>query len=32
MALPINEVPKYTTKLPSTGENITYRPFLVKEQ
>ena len=32
MALPINEVPKYTTQLPSTGENITYRPFLVKEQ
>ena len=32
MALPINEVPKYTTKLPSTGETITYRPFLVKEQ
>lgn len=32
MALPINEVPRYTTKLPSTGQNITYRPFLVKEE
>lgn len=32
MALPINEVPKYTTQLPSTGQNITYRPFLVKEE
>lgn len=32
MALPINEVPKYTCKLPSTGETITYRPFLVKEE
>tara|TARA_B100000085_G_C18522837_1_gene504430 strand:+ start:447 stop:1142 length:696 start_codon:yes stop_codon:yes gene_type:complete len=32
MALPINEVPKYTCKLPSTGQTITYRPFLVKEQ
>ena len=32
MALPLNEVPKYTCKLPSTGQTITYRPFLVKEQ
>ena len=32
MALPTNEVPKYTCKLPSTGEVITYRPFLVKEE
>ena len=32
MALPINEAPKYTCKLPSTGEVVTYRPFLVKEE
>lgn len=33
MALPkINEVPKYTTTIPSTGKKVTYRPFLVKEQ
>ena len=32
MALPLNEVPNYTCKLPSTGQTITYRPFLVKEQ
>ena len=32
MALPLNEVPKYTCSLPSTGQTITYRPFLVKEQ
>lgn len=32
MALPLNEVPKYTCDLPSTGQSITYRPFLVKEQ
>ena len=32
MALPINEVPKYTLKLPSTDQTITYRPFLVKEE
>ena len=32
MALPINEVPRYTCKLPSTGEVVTYRPFLVKEE
>ena len=32
MALPLNEVPKYTCDLPSTGQTITYRPFLVKEQ
>ena len=32
MALPINEVPKYTCKLPSTSEVVTYRPFLVKEE
>ena len=33
MALPvINAVPHYTTKLPSTGEEVRFRPFLVKEQ
>ena len=32
MALPLSEVPNYTCKLPSTGQTITYRPFLVKEQ
>jgi len=32
MALPINEVPKYTCQIPSTGQTITYRPFLVKEE
>lgn len=33
MALPkINDVPKYSVKIPSTGKTITYRPFLVKEQ
>ena len=33
MALPrLNDVPKYTLKIPSTNKEITYRPFLVKEQ
>ena len=32
MTLPINEVPKYTCKLLSTKDVITYRPFLVKEE
>lgn len=33
MALPkINDVPKYTVKIPSTNKLIHYRPFLVKEQ
>ena len=33
MALPrLNDVPKYTLKIPSTKKEITYRPFLVKEQ
>ena len=31
MALPKLETPTYTLKLPSTGQNITFRPFLVKE-
>ena len=32
MALPKLEVSTYTLELPSTGEKIKYRPFLVKEQ
>ena len=32
MALPKLNVPSYSTKLPSTGETVKYRPFLVKEE
>ena len=32
MALPKLETPTYELVLPSTGEKIKYRPFLVKEQ
>jgi hypothetical protein len=32
MALPILEAPKYSIRLPSTGQVIEYRPFLVKEE
>ena len=32
MALPKLGVPTYELKLPSTGKNIKYRPFLVKEE
>jgi transcription elongation factor Elf1 len=33
MALPlINESPKYKVKIPSTGKEVFYRPFYVKEQ
>ena len=32
MPLPLLETPKYTTTIPSTGKNIEYRPFLVKEE
>ena len=32
MALPRVNTPDYTLELPSTGEKIKYRPFLVKEQ
>ena len=32
MALPKLDTPKYQLTLPSTGEKIDYRPFLVKEQ
>lgn len=32
MALPKLDVPRYETKLPSTGKKIIYRPYLVKEE
>jgi hypothetical protein len=32
MALPIFDAPHYTLILPSSGEKIEYRPFVVKEQ
>lgn len=32
MSLPRIDVPSYTCILPSTGQSIQYRPFLVKEQ
>ena len=32
MALPKLNVPTYDLTLPSTGESLTYRPFLVKEE
>ena len=32
MALPKLETPTYNMKVPSTGEEIKYRPFLVKEE
>ena len=32
MPLPTIEVPTYTTALPSTGQTIKFRPFLVKEE
>ena len=32
MALPKLDTPTYTLELPSTGEELKYRPFLVKEQ
>ena len=32
MALPVLNNPNYEMELPSTGEKIEYRPFLVKEQ
>lgn len=30
--LPILNAPRFSDKLPSTGEDFTYRPFLVKEE
>ena len=32
MALPKINNPTHTLELPSTGESIKFRPFLVKEQ
>ena len=33
MALPkLNDSIKYSTKIPSTGETVKYRPYLVKEE
>lgn len=33
MALPkLNESPKFTMKVPSTGKRVKYRPYLVKEE
>lgn len=32
MPLPVLNTPTYTIKLPSTGKDIEYRPFLVKEE
>ena len=32
MALPIQSAPTYTCVLPSNGEEVKFRPFLVKEQ
>jgi hypothetical protein len=32
MALPINTSPTYNVTIPSTNENIKFRPFLVKEE
>lgn len=32
MALPVVSTPTFTTKIPSTGQEIEYRPFLVKEE
>ena len=32
MSLPQVKTPKFDTKLPSNGESVKYRPFLVKEQ
>jgi len=32
MTLPKSTIPTYTVKLPSSGKDIKYRPFLVKEE
>ena len=32
MALPQLTTPEYTIEVPSTGDEIKYRPFLVKEE
>jgi transcription elongation factor Elf1 len=32
MALPVIDTPKYMATIPSTGEKVSYRPYLVKEE
>jgi|AntAceMinimDraft_1070359.scaffolds.fasta_scaffold00125_40 hypothetical protein len=32
MALPVIDTPKYSVKIPSTQKEVTYRPYLVKEE
>lgn len=32
MALPLNSTPVYSLTLPSTGKELKYRPFLIKEE
>ena len=32
MSLPKIDKPLYTLKIPSTGKEVSYRPFLVKEE
>ena len=32
MALPVIDTPKYSAKIPSSGQSISYRPYLVKEE
>lgn len=32
MPLPKTNIPEYITKLPSTGETVKYRPYLVKQE
>ena len=32
MALPMNTMPIFSLKVPSTGANVKYRPFVVKEE
>lgn len=32
MSLPVIDLPKYSTQLPSTGQDVLFRPFLVREQ
>lgn len=32
MALPMNSTPTYKVEVPSTGEKINFRPFLIKEE
>ena len=33
MALPkLNSTPKYEMNIPSTGETVRFRPFLIKEE